>query len=164
MYDYSQLPPPLCFVLQVGGTCRFAVICAGCPGGCRDTPPGVFVQSNESVPVCEEVPEGAVELNVGATLEHLELKTGYYRVSERSHNVLECYNEEACEGGVETADESCAEGYKGVCEATVYAKERRDLSWKTTNVNPLYSLAFGSDACISMLCCHLSTAPSIDSV
>ena len=69
-----------------------------------------------TVPVCEVVPEGVnTAPNPGMTPETLNIMPGFYRTSNQSREVLECYREKACVGG-SNADRYCAEGYAGPCE------------------------------------------------
>ena len=69
-----------------------------------------------TVPLCEVVPEGGKTTgDPGITLETLDLMSGFYRTSNKSREVLECYREEAYLGGL-NADTYCAEGYAGPCE------------------------------------------------
>ena len=68
------------------------------------------------MPVCEAVPAGVSTNGIlGMTLETLDISAGYYRTSNHSHEVLECYREEACSGG-QDADRYCAQGYAGPCK------------------------------------------------
>lgn len=62
--------------------------------------------------MCEDVPRGVDASSAGTTLFSFNLEKGYYRISPDSHNVLECYNEEACLGG-DTVGQYCAPGYQG---------------------------------------------------
>ena len=70
-----------------------------------------------TVPVCAVVPEGVDTTTgiSGMTLETLDLMSGFFRTSNKSREVLECYREEACMGG-STVGRYCAEGYGGPCE------------------------------------------------
>lgn len=72
-----------------------------------------------AVPVCDAVPTGARSAEeAGTTLETLELEPGYYRTSNTSHNVLECFQEAACKGGTNATNNGyCAQGYAGPCES-----------------------------------------------
>ncbi|CAN0383488.1 unnamed protein product, partial [Laminaria digitata] len=47
------------------------------------------------------------------TLESLHLQTGYWRSSDASKEIRECYEEAACIGGERGL---CASGYKGPCK------------------------------------------------
>lgn len=104
---------------QDAGACRFLAVCARCSTDCKGESSGVVVADPAAVPVCDEVPTGARSAeDGGTTLETLELEPGYYRTSNKSHDVLECFQEAACKGGVDAADDGyCAEGYSGPCES-----------------------------------------------
>lgn len=69
----------------------------------------------DDIPVCAELPSGATDSSKGTTVENLNLEKGYYRTSNQSHDILKCYQEKACHGGIDTA-KYCASGYKGPCE------------------------------------------------
>lgn len=51
----------------------------------------------------------------GATLATLEVLPGFYRSSETSTDIRECFHKQACEGG-SAVGTYCAEGYIGPCE------------------------------------------------
>ncbi|CAN0446746.1 unnamed protein product, partial [Scytosiphon promiscuus] len=44
------------------------------------------------------------------------IKEGYFRISVESAEVLECYREDACNGGIDPSD-YCAIGYEGPCKS-----------------------------------------------
>ena len=67
------------------------------------------------VPVCTDLPYGARENETGITLETIILNVGYYRISNTSTDVRECYQKEACIGGYVVGG-YCAAGYQGPCE------------------------------------------------
>ena len=50
------------------------------------------------------------------TLAGLKIDQGYWRATASSTNILECYNGDACRGGITGGAEYCSEGYKGACE------------------------------------------------
>ena len=90
-------------------------MCSRCTDSQCDVPAGIAMDGT-TVPLCEVVPEGVNTTgNSGMTLETLDLMSGFYRTSNKSREVLECYREEACLGG-SNADTYCAEGYAGPCE------------------------------------------------
>ncbi|CAN0183065.1 unnamed protein product [Scytosiphon promiscuus] len=96
---------------DAGTTCRFDVVCSDCARSC-DIPASVMVD-NASEPVCETAMAGVAASGTGGmTLSTLNLTRGYWRTSAYSHEVLECQNNEACNGGVDTS-EYCEEGYGG---------------------------------------------------
>ena len=71
-----------------------------------------------TVPFCDVAPEGVNTTGIsGMTLETLNLMSGFYRTSNKSRNVLECYHEKACVGGSHDGS-YCAKGYAGPCEET----------------------------------------------
>lgn len=50
------------------------------------------------------------------TIEELEIDQGYWRATPISTHALECYNGDACRGGLTGADDYCSEGYHGACK------------------------------------------------
>lgn len=69
----------------------------------------------DSISVCIDVPSGTTAPSSGTTVSTLSLEKGYYRTSDTSLAILECYQEEACVGGSD-AEHMCASGYEGPCE------------------------------------------------
>ena len=89
-------------------------MCSRCNDQC-DASVGIDIDES-SVPVCVVVPVGVKTTgNSGMTLETLDLVSGFYRTSNSSKEVLECYQKEACMGG-SIAGSYCAGGYAGPCE------------------------------------------------
>ena len=89
-------------------------MCSRCTDQCKA--PDSIDMDEATVPVCEVVPEGVnTTADPGMTLETLNLMSGFYRTSNLSREVLECYREEACTGG-SNIDRYCAKGYAGPCE------------------------------------------------
>lgn len=68
-------------------------------------------------PTCETIPVGVRPSSSVSTIETFDLEEGYYRVSNESSIVLQCYQEEACVGGT-NASNYCATGYRGPCESS----------------------------------------------
>lgn len=89
--------------------------CARCSTGSEIEVKNAVVTDEGHIPICEELPEGANDTATGITLETMDLLPGFYRMSNKSTEILECYQDEACIGGDE-AGHYCAEGYKGPCE------------------------------------------------
>lgn len=77
----------------------------------------MFAFPEDTLPVCDVLPEGVDALSSGTTVASLSLQQGYYRTSDKSRVVRECFNENACRGGTDV-DSYCATGYKGPCERT----------------------------------------------
>lgn len=90
----------------------FEAVCIGCPNVCEEC------HLEENVPTCVSLSEAGVEhaYSTGGviTVEELVIQEGYWRATETSMNVLECYNRGSCLGGVGSGD--CSLGYEGPCE------------------------------------------------
>ncbi|CAB1101543.1 unnamed protein product [Ectocarpus sp. CCAP 1310/34] len=102
---------------EVSGTYRFDEVCTCCAVSNAEIPESMVVANNAFVPICETIMKGASG-NAGATVAALELDPDYYRTSADSREVLQCHQEEACMGGVETS-EYCASGYEGAFSSVV---------------------------------------------
>lgn len=68
----------------------------------------------DTVPVCEEIPDG-VARSAATTLATFDLLEGHYRVSDQSRVIRECYLTDACVGGTDHRN-YCAVGYTGPCK------------------------------------------------
>ena len=64
---------------------------------------------------CKDLPGGTLALSSGTTIEDITLQEGYYRTSNESSVVVQCYRTEACLGGNDPAH-YCADGYEGACK------------------------------------------------
>lgn len=95
----------------------FAKVCTGCSPDERTIPAGI-VSRQWQLPSCEELPTGTVAVHDGTTAWTLCLAEGYYRDSELSLDILECYRHEACVGG-NGVEGYCADGYEGACERPI---------------------------------------------
>ena len=95
-------------------SCRFNVVCARCSNGGDCVPDNVAID-DETVPGCRTIPTGVHTSSTGITLADFNLKKGYYRDSNASPLILECYQPSACTGGTDATD-YCAPGYKGPCK------------------------------------------------
>lgn len=97
-------------------SCRMELSCLRCDPTRKNL--GYFdwtVSPDNTLPVCDPVPAGAVYLIAGTTMRTLEVKRGYYRVSSHSHVVLECHRRVAYSWG-QLAGNYCAPGFIGPCE------------------------------------------------
>ena len=124
----------------------YETVCDGCQTACDrcsfDEPP--------LVPACSEVMEHAVSPGGVVTLEMLEIEPGYWRATETSTDILACYNEDACLGGVTGAAGNCLEGYEGPCEyfrVGVRAVRERSSVLRDTSLSLLSASACRGDAC-----------------
>lgn len=79
---------------------------------------GCSIESNSSIPICTAVFEHANSGGGHATLENLIVDPGHWRASNTSREILACFNEDACLGGVTGDPSFCREGYEGPCEWT----------------------------------------------
>lgn len=71
------------------------------------------VTNADTVQKCETLLAHVSSPNSDGTLESLNLARGYWRSSSTSKDILECYEEDACVGGV---DGYCELGYGGPCK------------------------------------------------
>ena len=89
-------------------------VCDGCPTNCTRCE----FEDPEQVPQCISLAEAGVEHASSSgglsTVEDLILDEGYWRATNTSTNVKECFNADACPGGLTTG--VCNSGYRGPCE------------------------------------------------
>ena len=106
--------------IQQQGTSLFDTACYACSTVEDQIPDGVQIARNDTfgTPSCIELPAGTIGLSSGTTVASLTLEAGYYRTSNESTVILECYRHEACIGGNKHGD-YCAAGYGGPCEFKV---------------------------------------------
>ena len=94
----------------------FGTICNGCPDTCN----GCSFAEVRVIPTCTSLSEAGVEHATSeggtTTLEELYIHKGYWRAKNTSKNVFECFNTEACEGGVSGTPNYCLKGYEGPCK------------------------------------------------
>ena len=96
----------------------FDEVCSRCS---TDGDDGVLIRKEVRInekPFCEEPRLGATAPLKGTTVENLTLDEGYFRTSNQSHDILQCYRKSACQGGND-AYKYCAPGYTGPCENEV---------------------------------------------
>lgn len=123
-YRVSKLPAlsaNFCFDFMQDGDCisvtRYDTVCAGCPTAeGAETCEKCTIDDPGRVPAgCAQPPDGAVDV-AGATLETLEIEPGWYRATNTSIKIFQCYRENACLGGQTGGEDFCASGYTGPCE------------------------------------------------
>ena len=88
----------------------FDTICKGCEAQCK----GCAIEGEE--PICLEKLDHSSATGGNGTIESLSIDSGYWRATNTSINILSCYNEKACMGGVTGGDNYCLKGYKGPCQ------------------------------------------------
>ncbi|CAB1107755.1 unnamed protein product [Ectocarpus sp. CCAP 1310/34] len=101
------LPRPV-FPTRASGT-LYEAICDGCPVECE----GCYFEEPQLVPKCSDALDHSNSSDGTVTLDALVIEPGNWRVTSSSQNVLECYNAEACLGGVTGSESYCLEGYEG---------------------------------------------------
>lgn len=68
------------------------------------------------LPICSRpLPHCTADIP-GVTLETLTILPGYWRAMNESYTILECFNRDACNGGITGAGRFCDHGYSGPCE------------------------------------------------
>lgn len=90
----------------------FEVMCDGCNVQCH----GCSFDDPSLVPMCSDVMEHTNSSGGSVTVEELWIEPGYWRASQTSTDILECYRADACLGGVTGAPGYCRTGYEGPCE------------------------------------------------
>lgn len=93
-------------------------VCSRCSTGGEGVINPNLVQI-DGLTVCAEAPPGTSVPSSGTTVETLVVDKGYYRTSNQSHVVLECYQKNACTGGI-AIETICAAGYKGPCKKLTF--------------------------------------------
>lgn len=76
----------------------------------------INIQDPTAEPACKEALEHTTSSGVGVKLETLIIEAGFWRATNTSTILLECYNTEACEGGITGSVTFCKTGYTGPCE------------------------------------------------
>lgn len=90
----------------------FGTVCTGCPEPCDDC---IF---DTLAPKCVTLSAAGIahasSPGSETTIEDIVIDKGYWRATNTSTSILECYNEDACPGGITTG--KCNTGYEGPCE------------------------------------------------
>ena len=126
----------------------FEATCQGCDTTCQ----GCFVEDNTLVPTCAEMFEHAHSKNGRATIEGVIVDLGYWRVDNKSENVLPCYNPKACRGGLTGDPGYCNDGYQGPCESPAinwFAHVLRGTCLAVSFVGITY-VGLGSPSCATL--------------
>lgn len=102
----------------------FDVICSGCDASCT----GCSVPGD--APGCAAEIERSNSTGGDVTLATLLIDPGCWRASNTSMEVLTCYNENACRGGLTGAPDYCRSGYEGPCENFYGLCSFGNILWK----------------------------------
>ena len=108
--------PPLTFLTQGQDDELWEVACDGCLESCKNCDFGGTVLVPECISLSEVGLEHASSDGGVATLKELVIDEGYWRATNTSMDILECYNNDACNGGVTGTAGFCRKGYHGACE------------------------------------------------
>lgn len=82
--------------------------CSECQGTCNLT--------EKDAPVCKSAIEHTTSKGGGRTLATLVMDSGYWRTTNSSRDVLECYHKDACMEAETGTAGNCNTGYEGACE------------------------------------------------
>lgn len=108
----SRLPFPRSLPALPKPGSPFEAVCDGCETQCLncsfDEP---FLE-----PTCTAVLEHANSSGGNTTIETLSVEPGYWRATAVSPFVFDCYNPDACVGGLTGSTSYCLGGYEGPCE------------------------------------------------
>ena len=98
----------------------FEIACEACPTKCDNC----TVSNPYDVQLCEPVMEHTASVTLDGTLETLDLAPGFWRSSNISTEIRECYEADSCVGGTKNV---CADGYDGPCEYQLPALDRNTV-------------------------------------
>lgn len=119
-------------VLQTAGDIQYNTVCDGCDNiECENCK----IKDGYSRPICSELLDHTDSRGGSARLETLVMEPGYWRATNTSKNILECFNMNACRGGVTGSSEYCLRGYGGPCEQSMTPwKSHNQLKRSSTNL------------------------------
>ena len=110
-------PAPILLTFRSGLTyntqkgVRFEAVCLEC-----DPCSTCEVENGEIKPECTRQLEHTNSSGgTNVTLETLLIDPGYWRATNVSESILECYYKDACEGGLTDDPNFCHKGYTGPC-------------------------------------------------
>ncbi|CAB1118550.1 unnamed protein product [Ectocarpus sp. CCAP 1310/34] len=87
----------------------FEAVCAGCDIVCD----GCVFEQGLVGPSCSEAMAHSTSAGGNTTLQEVSIDRGYWRATSVSEEVLECFQADACLGGVTGTSGYCLEGYEG---------------------------------------------------
>ena len=91
-------------------------MCHGCPE--LENCDNYTITDETTVPACSITLDHTSAEETGMSLEELDIDKGYWRATNTSKLILECYNTDACKGGKTRTPGYCDTGYAdvGPCE------------------------------------------------
>ncbi|CAN0227090.1 unnamed protein product, partial [Ascophyllum nodosum] len=114
------------YYLDWANASAYSTACEFCPDEC---PTCTVLNEGDKVQVCQPVFAHTTSASADGTLESLEVEPSYWRMSNTSKAVRECFRKDACVGGTESY---CAPGYTGPFCAVCIAGYARDLGYICT--------------------------------
>lgn len=72
--------------------------------------------NDSTAPICEEALKHTESSGGGVMLDTLHVNRGFWRATPMSRDILECYKQDACLGGLTDSSDFCATGYEGPCK------------------------------------------------
>ena len=133
---FALSPQPLLFVSYL--ICQgqpqelLGALCYGYPGNCDSCDYGTPIIRPECITLSNVGMTHASSRSGVTMLEDLEIDKGYWRATNSSRDILECYNGDACRGGLTGAIDYCSAGYRGPCEL---ARQDFPLLWRDRLLN-----------------------------
>lgn len=131
---------------QGNETERYEVVCGGCTPDLWENCDGCSMGSSGTVPTCTKALDNT-GAEAGSTIETISIHQGYWRATNISRIVRECYNFHACRGGQTGSSTFCEDGYEGaycsVC-AKGYSRSIGFACTKCTSRNRNVTIALGA--------------------
>lgn len=116
IYSRRHYPPTPPSCRSQEGLTRYEMACDGCPS--LESCPNCTIASASLEPTCSMALTHTTADEPGTELGTLHVIAGYWRANILSTNILACYNEDACRGGLTGETQYCDDGYTGPCERT----------------------------------------------
>ncbi|CAN0406384.1 unnamed protein product, partial [Ascophyllum nodosum] len=104
---------PQTFLEFIKSDDAFQTVCDGCPETCFECSFGRAQGSPTCTSLSEAGVEHATSLGGNTTVEGLDIHEGYWRATNTSREIFECFNKKSCAGGLTGASNYCLLGYEG---------------------------------------------------
>lgn len=136
---------------------RYKAVCDGCSecmGACD-------IMNKMKAPQCNPALDHTTSVGGGVVLEELIIKAGYWRATETTETIRECFNHAACEENITGSSGNCALGYEGPCECPVLIiKKQRLLFFSFCFLVLLLVLVMGTGDDVREFCIYPSVSRS----